>query len=96
LALDATAAVIAGGGTRQNTVSPSASVTTIEERDSMGEIPLVTLEHNRVFVIHHDATNMDGSYSAVIYTFSAKGIKHMPQPQRKEQPRPSFTPVLAA
>jgi hypothetical protein len=84
LALDAVAAVVAGNGSRDNTVNPGTPVTTLADRDERGEIPLITVEHGLVFVIHHDGTGKDG-YTAEVWLLHGP-IKKLPQQQRQEQP----------
>ena len=84
LALDATAAVVAGDGSRDNTVNPGTPVTTLQDRDNTGEIPLITVEHGLVFVIHHDGTGK-GGYTAEVWLLRGP-IKKLPQPQRQEHP----------
>lgn len=85
LALDATAAVVAGDGSREHTVNPGTPVTTLDERDRTGEIPLITVEHGFVFVVHHDGTGKDG-YTAEVWLLRGPIQK---LPQRQEQTRES-------
>jgi hypothetical protein len=101
LALNSVAAVVAGDGAREKTVNPDVTVNTLEERDQTGVIPVVTIEHGKVFVIHHDSTNPDGSYSAVIWMLKGpiKPVRpsdpEREQRQLKERHAP-LAPVLAA
>ena len=65
VALDVTAAVIAGHGRRERSVTPNAPVYTLAEK---GKAPHVTatFEHGAIFVILSD-TQTNGRYEALIY-----------------------------
>jgi hypothetical protein len=56
----------------------------LADRDNTGAVPVVTVEHSQVFVIHHDGTGKDG-YTAEVWMLRGP-IKRLPQPQRQEQP----------
>ena len=60
VALDVTAAVVAGSGNRKRTVGPSARVFTLAEKDK-GPYVTGTFEHGAVFVLLSD-TQMNGRY----------------------------------
>jgi hypothetical protein len=68
IALDLTAALIAGGGEREATVSRDVKVVTVQEHDQGGDYPTVTIEHSRVFVIQSDKLP-GGRYEALVYLF---------------------------
>jgi hypothetical protein len=65
LALDFTAAAIAGGGGREATISAGFPVVTDADHDRTGEPPTVTAEHGMVFVIKRDGT-VGNRYEALV------------------------------
>ena len=64
VALDVTAAVIAGHGGREHSVAPSAQVYTLAEKDKAPYVT-ATFERGFMFVLLSDA-EMNGRYEAVI------------------------------
>ena len=72
VALDVTAAVVAGNGSRKRTVGPSARVYTLAEKDNA---PYVTgtFEHGTVFVLLSD-TQLNDHYEALIYVVKISRI----------------------
>ena len=72
VALDVTAAVVAGNGSTKRTVGPSARVYTLAEKDTAPHVT-GTFEHGAVFVILSD-TRMNGRYEALIYVVKIRRI----------------------
>jgi len=72
VALDVTAAVVAGNGNRKRTVGPSARVYTLAEKDK-GPYVTGTFEHGAVFVLLSD-TQMKDRYEALIYVVKIRRI----------------------
>ena len=72
VALDVTAAVVAGNGNRKRTVGPSARVFTLAEKDK-GPYVTGTFEHGAVFVLLSD-TQMKDRYEALIYVVKIRRI----------------------
>ena len=72
VALDVTAAVVAGNESRKHTVGPNAPVYTLVEKD---KAPYVTgtFEHGAVFVLLSDS-QMNGRYEAFIYIVKIRRI----------------------
>ena len=72
MALDVTAAVVTGNGSRKRTVGPSSRVYTLAEKD---KAPYVTgtFEHGAVSVLLRD-TQMNGRYEALIYVVKIRRI----------------------
>jgi hypothetical protein len=72
VALDVSAAVVAGNGSRKRTVGPSNRVYTLAEKD---KAPYVTgtFEHGAVFVLLSD-TQMNGRYETLIYVVKIRRI----------------------
>lgn len=65
VALDVTAAVIAGHGRRERSVTPSARVYTFAEKDKAPHVT-ATFEQGAIFVLLTD-TQINGRYEALIY-----------------------------
>lgn len=65
VALDVTAAVIAGHGQRERSVTPGSRVYTFAERDKAPHIT-ATFEQGAIFVLLSD-TQRNGRYEALIY-----------------------------
>ena len=63
MAPDLTAAIIAGGGGREATVSPGIPVVTVTNHDRNGGPPMATIGHGMLFVIQSDST-VGGRYEA--------------------------------
>jgi hypothetical protein len=72
VALDVTAAVVAGNGSRERTVGPSARVYTLAEKDKAPHVT-GTFERGAVFVLLSD-TQLDGRYEALIYAVKIRRI----------------------
>ena len=72
VAIDVTAAVVAGNGSRKRTVGPSARVYTLAEKD---KAPYVTgtFERGAVFVLLSD-TQLNDHYEALIYVVKISRI----------------------
>jgi hypothetical protein len=65
VALDVTAAVIAGHGQRERSVTPSARVYTFAEKDKAPHVT-ATFEQGAIFVVLND-TQRNGRYEALIH-----------------------------
>ena len=65
VALDVTAAVIAGHGHREHSVTPTARVYTFAEKDKAPHVT-ATVEQGAIFVLLSD-TQRNGRYEALIY-----------------------------
>jgi hypothetical protein len=71
VALNVTAAVIAGNGERDHTVNPQEPVYSVSDANSNKAIAIsLTVEHGWLFCIDHDSTKKDGTYTAVINMFN--------------------------
>ena len=65
VALDVTAAVVAGHGQRERSVTPSARVYTFAEKDKAPHVT-ATFEQGAIFVLLSD-TQINGHYEALVY-----------------------------
>jgi hypothetical protein len=70
MALDVTAAVVAGNGSRKHTISPGTRVYSLAEKENA---PYVTgtLEHGALFVLLSD-TEANGRYEALIFVVKVR------------------------
>ena len=86
VALDVTAAVIAGHGRRERSVTPSARVYTFAEKNKAPHVT-ATLERGAMFVLLSD-TEMNGRYEALIY-MAKVGQVSLPPSRRSLVCRPN-------